>query len=211
VQRKAVAFLATEGGAGAPQSKTLARRRNASPKASRSRNLTVFTPYQLQPVRNTLRELFSAMKEILLVEDSRSDADHLQRSLKSVGVVNPVRWIWDGTQALTHLEQAELTAAIAPAIPSILFLDLKLPGVSGFEILKHLQGRAVFNEMLCIALSQITDLHSIKRAYGYGAYSFLSKPIQLVDLRDLIRSFPGYWMFGSSPDRMTAPAAALSA
>jgi CheY-like chemotaxis protein len=150
------------------------------------------------------------MKEILLVEDSPPDAELLQRSLKSVGVINPIRWICDGTQAMAHLEQVELMTAIT-GTPSILFLDLKLPGVNGFQILKHLQNRAVFAEMLCVALSQITDLYSIKRAYRYGAYSFLSKPIQPTDLRELIRSFPGYWMFGPNPNRMPTPAAALPA
>jgi CheY-like chemotaxis protein len=150
------------------------------------------------------------MKEILLVEDSPTDADFVQRSLKAVGVINPVRWICDGSEAMAYLQQVEVTAAIAPTIPSILFLDLKLPGRNGFEILQHLQNRPVFDKMLCVALSQLTDLRSIKRAYEYGAYSFLSKPIQLVDLRELIRAFPGYWAFGVRPAIAAEPVPALA-
>jgi CheY-like chemotaxis protein len=144
------------------------------------------------------------MKEILLVEDSPTDAEVLKRALKDVGIVNPVHWIQDGTEALAWLRQAELIAAITPVIPSTLFLDLKLPGVDGFEILQYLQGQPVFSPMLCVALSQITDLRSIKRAYQYGAYSFLSKPIQQRDLRELIRAFPGYWSFGHNPKQGSA-------
>jgi CheY-like chemotaxis protein len=79
------------------------------------------------------------MKQILLVEDSPTDAELLQSALKAVGATNPVHWISDGNQALKHLEQAEVTAPIAAVIPSVLFLDLRLPGVSGFEILEYLQ------------------------------------------------------------------------
>jgi CheY-like chemotaxis protein len=152
------------------------------------------------------------MKEILLVEDSPTDARLLQDALQAVGIVNPVNWIWDGTRALNHLQQVELTAPIAPVVPSILFLDLKLSGVTGFEILKYLEGRTVFADMLCVALSHMTDVLSVKRAYRYGAYSFLAKPIQSGDLREVIRSFPGHWMFGRKPDSVlvqSSPAVAI--
>jgi CheY-like chemotaxis protein len=144
------------------------------------------------------------MKQILLVEDSPTDAELLQSALKTVGATNPVNWISDGNQALKHLEQAELTAPIAAVIPSVMFLDLRLPGVSGFEILEYIQSRPAFSHMLCVALSHITDLQSMKRAYRYGAYSFLSKPVQPIDLRELIRSFPGYWTFGRATDALAA-------
>lgn len=111
------------------------------------------------------------MKEILLVEDSDSDAESVHRALKSVGVANPVRRLLNGPEAMGHLTHAEKMCAITPAIPAVLLLDLKLPGMSGFEILERIQHRAAFSKMLRIVFSHLDDTNSIKRAYGLGAQS----------------------------------------
>ncbi len=138
------------------------------------------------------------MKEILLVEDLDSDAELIQTALKVAGVANPVRRLVNGEQAMAYLSQAEEAAAIGPSVPSILLLDLKLPGISGFEILERLRDRQAFARMLRIVFSQFGDSNSIRRAYSLGAHSFLSKPVQPADLRGLIEMFPGYWMFDVS-------------
>ena len=138
------------------------------------------------------------MKEILLVEDLDSDAELIQTALKVAGAANPVRRLINGEQAMAYLIQAEEAAAIGPPVPSILLLDLKLPGISGFEILERLRDRQAFAKMLRIVFSQFGDSNSIRRAYSLGAHSFLSKPVQSADLRGLFEMFPGYWTFDVS-------------
>ena len=81
------------------------------------------------------------MKEILLVEDSDADADAAQYALKSVGIANPLRRFVNGAEAMAHLNHAEKISAITPALPSVLLVDIKLPGMSGFEILEAIQHR----------------------------------------------------------------------
>lgn len=135
------------------------------------------------------------MQDIFLVEDTDSDAELLVRTLKLVGVANPVRRISNGAEAMSHLIYLEKTGL--SAVPSVLFLDLKLPGLSGFEILQRIQGRALLSKMLRVTLSQIDDTRSIKQAYVLGAHSFLIKPVTELDLRELIGTFPGYWAFDS--------------
>ena len=138
------------------------------------------------------------MKEILLVEDTDRDAEILQAGLKLAGVANPIRRLVSGTDAMDYLSYVEAAAAIGPPLPSIILLDLQLPGVSGFEILEHLQ-RPSFAKTLRIVLSHFGDTESLKRAYSLGANSFLSKPPQQADLRELFTSFPGYWSFTVNP------------
>src|SRR2546423_13706928 len=142
------------------------------------------------------------MKEILLVEDLDSDAELIQTALKVAGAANPVRRLVNGEQAIAYLSQVEETAAIGLPVPSILFLDLKLPGISGFEILERLRDRPALARMLRIVFSQFGDSNSIIRAYSLGAHSFLSKPVCAADLRGLIEMFPGYWLFGVSLKNM---------
>ena|SRR5689334_14580279 len=141
------------------------------------------------------------MKEIFLVEDSNADAESVQRALKSLGVVNPVRRLINGPEAMVHLNRAEKISATTPAIPSVLLLDLKLPGMTGFEILERIQHRPAFAKILRVVFSQLDDTNSIKRAYSLGAQSFLTKPLNQSELTELIASFPGYWSLAAKPAR----------
>src|SRR5438132_5360202 len=148
-----------------------------------------FFPDRFLPLEDVLNRLIVAifqnrapMKEILLVEDSDIDAESVQRALKSVGVANPVRRLLNGAEALAHLNHAEKMSALTPAIPSVLLLDLKLPGMSGFEVLQRLRDRPAFAKTLRIVFSHLDDTNSIKRAYGLGAHSFLTKPVNETEL-----------------------------
>ena len=132
-------------------------------------------------------------REIVLVEDFQPDAELIRKALAETGVLNSIRWFTNGMAALTYLREAEETAAIGPGVPAILLLDIKLPGVTGFDILEYVQYRPAFARTLRIVLSQIEDLMSIKRGYALGAHSFLTKPLKGADVRELIRTFPGYW------------------
>ena len=133
------------------------------------------------------------MKEILLVEDSDADAEAAQYAPKSVGIANPLRRFVNGAEAMAHLNHAEKISAITPALPSVLLVDIKLPGMSGFEILEAIQHRPAFAKILRIVFSHLDDTNSIKRAYRSGAHSFLTKPVRQAELSELITAFPGYW------------------
>jgi CheY-like chemotaxis protein len=134
------------------------------------------------------------MDEIILIEDSDSDARLIQRSLQLAGVNNPVRQFWTGKEALTFLAQAEKLAQKQDGnLPRILFLDLKLPDSSGYEILMWLQSRKAYAKALKIVLSQLEDIFSIKQAYALGATTFLTKPATQQELDELIRVYPTHW------------------
>jgi CheY-like chemotaxis protein len=137
------------------------------------------------------------MREILLVEDSEADADLVCNALKRLNIANPVRVLRDGLQALSFLGHAEQSAALGPPVPSVLFLDMKLPGMSGFEILQRVKGPA-FSRTLRVILSNLDDTKSIKQAYSLGANSYLVKPFRDADLAELIKVFPAYWSFKDS-------------
>src|SRR5437763_1445539 len=135
------------------------------------------------------------MKEILLVEDTDADAQLVERTLTRVGVANPICRLRNGVEAVAYLDKAAATAAVGVPAPSILLLDLKMPLMTGFEVLEWLQGRPEFAKMLRIVLSQIDDTRSLQRAYTLGANSFLIKPVADADIRSVIEAFPGYCTF----------------
>lgn len=130
-------------------------------------------------------EDLSRPKEILLVEDNEDDAKQAKRVLEQLGLPHPVRWLKDGASARTYLTSIQNFADA----PAILLLDLKLPFLSGFEVLKSLRDNALFDRTLKIALSSLDDAASIKQAYVLGADSFLIKPLTIEDLREAMESF----------------------
>ena len=142
-----------------------------------------------------LGEVAYLVKEILLIEDSDADALLVERALEAVSVANPVHRVNTGEDAMVYLNKSAEAAAIGPPPSSILFIDLVLPGISGLQILENTLGRPEFSKTLRIVLSNLTHAKAIQRAYTLGAHTFLSKPVQPADLRQLIENFPGYWSF----------------
>jgi len=135
------------------------------------------------------------MTEILLIEDVDSDAELLIRALEVAGIANPVRHLASGADALIHVANAATISPVACSIPSVVFLDLKLPKVNGLVILEQIVRTPAFAPTLRIVLSHLDDTKTIKLAYNMGAHTFLAKPIHQADIAELIRVFPGYWTF----------------
>jgi len=79
----------------------------------------------------------------------------------------------------------------------VVLLDLKLPGISGFNFLEWLKAQSGLDDLLVVVVSGLDDLASIRRAYALGADSFLTKPCQRLDVENLIQWFPGYWRRGA--------------
>jgi len=100
----------------------------------------------------------------------------------------------NGFQALAYLRgDGEFANRKKHPLPAVLFLDLKMPAVDGYDVLDWLQRRPEFKSMLVIALSGWAQLANVNRAYALGARSFLTKPCTEGDLANLQQAFPGYW------------------
>ena len=141
------------------------------------------------PIRDRNLTMLMGMKEILLIEDTESDVRLLQRTLQALGIQNSIRHYARGSEALKYL--AELRAA-GRVLPAIVVIDLKLPDISGFEILAELN-RSEFKSVLRIVVSQVEDLASIKTAYSLGAHTFITKPATREEFEELMKAYPEPW------------------
>jgi len=150
------------------------------------------------------------MRQILLVDDLDSDAMLLERALRMAGVANPIQRATSGVDAIAFLYTIQTAATAIPVPLGIVFIDLKLPDKSGFDILKLMQGRSVFEDTLKVVVSSIDDMENIKRAYSLGADSFIAKPANQFDLKELLRAFPEHWYLVdlTSPPAPTKPSEA---
>jgi CheY-like chemotaxis protein len=126
---------------------------------------------------------------ILLVDDSTDDEYLLKRTLRLSGVANPVILVGDGEEAIAYLKgEAPYADREKHPLPRVVMLDLKLPEMSGFDVLKWIKDQPSLKELLVVVISQHDEVEQIRRAYELGASSFLSKPCRKEDLQDLAQT-----------------------
>lgn len=131
---------------------------------------------------------------ILIVEDSDADAIWLKRQLTMAKLCNPCHTVTNAEEAIAYLKgTGEYSDRDKYPFPRVIFLDMRLPGLSGFDFLQAIKGIAGLEKTLIITLTGLEDLRSIRRAYELGASSFLTKPCRLADVENLIHGFAGYW------------------
>ena len=139
---------------------------------------------------------------ILLVEDNEDDALFVKRAFARNKIVNPLMVIKNGQEALLYLEGAGRYGDRERfPLPRLVLLDLKLPGIDGFEVLAWIRQRPEFRTLRVIVLTSSNAIRDVNRAYQLGANSFLVKPTDFEDLVTLTQALRGYWIFlDKAPD-----------
>jgi len=133
--------------------------------------------------------------EMVLVEDSDADADLIMRALRKENLANPLRQFADALSAWNYLSVV-FGQSDEERFPAVLMIDLKLPGISGLELLKGLLAthRQQLGGTLKIVISGSEDLEAMREAYATGAQTFLGKPVDRHEIRELIANYPEYWI-----------------
>jgi two-component system response regulator len=134
----------------------------------------------------------SGEKSIVIVEDSEPDLALLLRTLEKASIKNPIHSFRSATEAMDYLEHVNPSANCAN--PAIIFADLNLHEVDGFQFLEWVRAKRRFDDVLLIAISGLDDFPSMRRAYRCGANSFIRKPCTLRDLDTLVLGFPKPWV-----------------
>jgi CheY-like chemotaxis protein len=116
-------------------------------------------------------------KTILLVEDDEDDAFFMRRALTKAQINMPLHIAVNGQEALDYLGGAGKFADRAQfPTPAIVFLDLKLPCVHGFEVLKWIRSQPAFNELPVIVLTSSSEARDHEKALQLGATAYVVKP-----------------------------------
>ena len=135
---------------------------------------------------------------ILVVEDSDDDFFLLQRAFKKLDTQAEVIRFSAGAEIMNYLTAASRNC-VAPAL---LLLDLKLPGMSGFDLLKWLRSDPVFKLLRVNVLSSSAEMTDIQRAFELGANAYTVKPMGLERYEQLVASLLKFWLdLCELPDR----------
>ena len=144
---------------------------------------------------------------ILLVEDNEDDAFLMKHALTAAGVANPVFHVETGQQAIDYLSGVPpFQDRSRHPMPVIVFLDLKLPLVSGHEVLGWIRGQRQLESLVVVVLTSSNEPSDVRRSYSLGANSYLVKPLTARQLIDLSKAFNWSWL-SRTPALASAPKA----
>ena len=132
---------------------------------------------------------------ILHVEDEANDVMLVGLAFKKTGSPAVIQVVNDGEQAIEYLTGTGPYAdrQLYP-FPNLLLLDLKLPRVSGLELLAWLRGRDDLRRLPAVMLTSSPQAADVNKAYDLGVNSYLVKPSALDDLVTTVRTLSAYWL-----------------
>jgi CheY-like chemotaxis protein len=138
--------------------------------------------------------------EILFAEDSPDDAILTIRALTKSGFTNKLFHVKDGAEALDFLYCKGIYAGRNPkSYPKLLLLDLKMPKVSGMQVLEKVKADPNFKSIPAVILTSSQEDPDIARCYELGANSYIVKPVDSDNFFNAIKDMGIYWMILSQP------------
>lgn len=144
--------------------------------------------------------------EVLLADDNPADAELIMLSL-GAEIAGRIRHVHDGEEALEFLLcRARYAERSFEAPPRLIVLDIKLPKVSGLEVLEQIKGHPRIRAIPAVLLTSSRLEEDVLRGYQLGANSYIQKPVQFERFRQIVRQLGAYWLGVNEP----APSRAFS-
>ncbi|MBX3324937.1 MAG: response regulator [Nitrospira sp.] len=138
--------------------------------------------------------------DILLVEDNPDDVELTLRALKKNNVTNRIAVARDGAEALDYLFAAGRYAdRSTSAPPKVILLDLKLPLVSGIEVLRRCRADEQLHRIPIVVLTSSREEPDIQACYDLGVNSYIVKPVDFQQFTDAVRQAGLYWLLLNEP------------
>ena len=130
--------------------------------------------------------------EILLVEDSSADVELTLRALSQHNLANHVQVARDGAEAIEFLQGSNRS-------PKVVLLDLKLPKVSGLDVLRRIKDDERTKRIPVVVLTSSREEPDIAEAYRLGANSYIVKPVDFEDFVRAVSDAGLYWLLLNEP------------
>ncbi len=133
--------------------------------------------------------------EILFVEDSLDDATLTIRALTKSGFTNKLHHVVDGAEALDFMYcRGKYEFRKKENFPRLILLDLKMPKVSGIQVLEKLKSDPGLSSIPIVMLTSSNEGPDIERCYALGANSYIVKPVDSDSFFKAIKEIGMYWM-----------------
>lgn len=124
---------------------------------------------------------------LMLIEDNKDDCEAIIRGFKANDCHYPIKWFLNSMDALDHLMSKD-----AP-LPSLIFLDLNMPGMDGRNFLKTIKSYQNLKIIPVIILTTSSDQKDITSSYAHGANAYVQKPIRFSRMKYICKNILEYW------------------
>jgi CheY-like chemotaxis protein len=139
-------------------------------------------------------------KPILLVEDNPDDEALTLRALQKNNIRNEVIIVRDGEQALHYLfGEGAYAGRDVTQMPQVVLLDLKLPKISGLEVLRRLRATERTRFLPVVILTTSNEDQDRLQGYSLGANSYVRKPVEFDKFIEAVRQLGLYWLILNEP------------
>jgi two-component system response regulator len=144
--------------------------------------------------------------EILLVEDNPSDLELALRVFRKHRIASRIEVARDGEEALDFLfGEGAHDGRGTIRIPKVILLDLKLPKISGLEVLRRIKADPRTRLIPIVVLTSSREEKDLLESYQLGVNSYIVKPVDFNQFNDCLRDIGMYWLLSNAPPKIHAP------
>src|SRR5690348_3102594 len=138
--------------------------------------------------------------EILIVEDSQDDLDMTLRALRKANLANRIQVARDGAEALEFIFcQGSHAVRKMENGPRMILLDLKLPKISGIEVLKRIKTDPRTRTIPVVVLTSSREQPDVSECYKLGVNSYIVKPVDFEGFSAAVQELGMYWLLLNEP------------
>ncbi len=148
---------------------------------------------------------------LLVADDDENDLRLIARALPANAPEHPVCFVHDGSEALDYLYGRGQFAQREPEAPGCVLLDLHMPRVNGWDVLRQVKGDARLKPIPIVIFSSSDRERDIHRSYELGATAYVVKPIDSAAFRQTVAKIQAFWITCNQPERGTIPPAPSAA
>jgi CheY-like chemotaxis protein len=139
------------------------------------------------------------MKRILLVEDDPNDVELTLTALKEFNLANEVVVVGDGAEALDFLFKRGAFSERTNGNPAVILLDLKLPKISGIEVLKQIRETENLKMIPVVILTSSREEKDLNDGYSLGTNAYVVKPLEFQQFIEAIKQLGAFWALVNEP------------
>lgn len=139
------------------------------------------------------------LKRILLAEDSRNDVELILSALADNNLANEVIVVRDGREALDYLYRQGMFRLRMIGHPAVVLLDIKMPKVSGLEVLQILRADPQFRHVPVVMLTSSREERDVIKGYELGANAYVVKPLDFQEFIRVVKTLGLFWAVVNQP------------
>lgn len=133
------------------------------------------------------------LKKILLAEDNPKDVELTLEALSEHNLANEVIVLKDGVEVMEFLREEGKFKLRSPGLPAVLLLDIKMPRMDGFEVLREVRSDPLLKLLPVVILTSSREEQDLVRSYELGVNAYVVKPVAFAEFIKAIKLLGVFW------------------